>query len=375
MRVSNINRDILQQTAAQLDQATFLKFPKLDAWVEGSVHPTFNQIVKYAKEVDVPFGYFFLKEMPPPATSIPHYRTVKEGTYQPSANLLAVIDGMEQRQLWAKDLLLEWGAEPLEFAGKYTLTHNIEAVVEALYQLLNIKEVNWASRFPTWQKAFNFLIERTEAAGVFVVVNGVVGNNTHRPLQVEEFRGFVLYDEIAPFVFINGKDAVSAKIFTLVHELVHVLIGESASFDFSSDFEHTNEIERFCNQVAANFLVPEQLLKAYYDEVADSEQYAPLARKFKVSQLVVARRLLDTGIIHKAQFLAFYKKYTAELASNKKPSGGNFYNSVPYKVGRRFFDLVHTAMLQQNIQPTDAFRLTGLRAKTYEAYLKKQRGA
>lgn len=370
MRVSNINRDILQQTYEKLDEAIVSKFPKLRQWLDGSKAPTFNQLADYAKAANVPFGYFFLEKMPAPTASIPHYRTLKNETAQPSANLKAVIELVGERQDWGKDSLLDWGAEPLPFAGKYTVESDVQEVVKEIHQLLGINRMDWASQLPTWQKAFSFLIERTEAAGIFVVVSGIVANFTQRALDVKEFRGFVLYDEIAPFVFINGKDAVAGKVFTLIHEIAHVLIGESASFDLSFDQKHTNAIEQFCNQVAATFLVPEVMMERYYDE-GEEDVYKKLARACKVSEIVIARRLLDTGRISKSHFFDFYEEYKNRVVPVKKGGGGDYFKSVPYKISQRFFEIVHTAMQQNNIRPTDAFRLTGLKAKTYDEYLNR----
>ncbi|HMM61712.1 MAG TPA: ImmA/IrrE family metallo-endopeptidase, partial [Candidatus Rifleibacterium sp.] len=78
-----------------------------------------------------------------------------------------------------------------------------------------------------WESFFNILVERSEQAGIIILRSGKVGNNTHRTLDVKEFRGFVIYDELAPFIFINGADAKAAQIFTLVHELAHVWLGAS----------------------------------------------------------------------------------------------------------------------------------------------------
>lgn len=369
MRVSNINRDILRQTTQQLDQTIFTKFPKLAEWLDGTVTPTLKQLVKYAKTVDIPFGYFFLEEMPIKDTQIPHYRTAKDKeAIEPSKNLVAILDIIEERQIWAKDLLVEYGTEPLPFAGKYTVESSEEEVLQEIYTLLGIKDKSWASQFASWEKAFRYLIEQTEKAGIFVVVNGVVGYNTRRKLEVEEFRGFVLYDNIAPFVFINGRDATAAKSFTLIHEIVHVLIGESASFNLSFKEEEHNRIEYFCNQIAAKFLVPEQQLFLYLDQGKSIEQ---LARIFKVSQIVIARRLLDLKLMKRDDFFMFYKNYKKGIPSIKKSKGGDFYKSAAYKVSGRFFQLINTSLLQGNIQPTDAFRLTGLKAKTYDTLIEK----
>lgn len=373
MRVSNINREILRQTTEQLDQAIFAKFPHLAHWLDGSIMPTFNQMVSYAKTVDVPFGYFFLEEMPRKTPQIPHYRTATNKSVDASKNLLAVIKLLEERQNWARDLLVDLGMEPLRFANKFDIKSDIKQVVKFLYELLNIKNKNWANRIPTWHGAFKFLVEQTEKAGIFVVVNGIVGNNTRKSLDVEEFRGFVLYDDIAPFIFINGKDVTVGRIFTLIHEIVHVLIGESASFDLIYTDQGNNEIENFCNKVTAEFLVPVDLLESYYKAVDSSNIYNALARKLKVSQLVIARRLLDTGMIGQQQFFSFYNEYKKNSPTVKKAGSGNFYNMIPYRVSNRFLNLIDRSLRQDKIQPTDAFRLTGLKAKTYDTLIEKMK--
>lgn len=369
MKVSNINRDILRQTMADLDEATISKFKNLGKWLDGSLLPTFRQMIDYAKAADIPFGYLFLEELPEETPTIPHYRTTTNQTVEPSAFLKASIKQIEERQIWAKDLLLDLGAEPLPFANQFTIQHEVDEVVITIAKLLKIQNKNWANHWSTWTKALSFLIEQTEAAGIFVVKNGVVGNNNRKPLNVEEFRGFVLYDEIAPFIFINGKDAIAGQIFTLIHEIAHVLIGESASFDLSFTASHHNNIEKFCNQVAASFLLPQELVEHYYEE----ENYNALARRFKVSQIAVARRLLDLGQISREQFFDFYNIYKQQNFSSKKSQGGNFYNSARYKVSNRFFGLINTSLLEGKIRPMDAFRLTGLKAKTYATYLEQSK--
>jgi Zn-dependent peptidase ImmA (M78 family) len=121
--------------------------------------------------------------------------------------------------------------------------------------------------------------------------NGIVGSNTHKPLDTNEFRGFAIYDKFAPLIFINSKDTVSAQTFTLIHEFVHLIIGESGVSLL--DLNHTdNEIELFCNELTAEILVPIKLLDIYWDKSVDFEEhYMELSNIFSVSTLVILNKL------------------------------------------------------------------------------------
>lgn len=367
-RVENINRSILEETVSALGKDLEERFPKLPQWLNGQQYPTVNQLAELAKAVHVPFGYFFLNELPKKDHPIPHYRTLGQGSFKPSADLSETIKIVQERQQWAKDMLIEMGNDPLPFGGSVTPDQGIEKTAELLQELLGLRS-NWAESQVSWSGALRHLVERTERAGIFVVINGCVGHNTKRPLDVKEFRGFVLYDEYAPFVFVNGKDAASARIFTLIHELVHVLLGKSASFDLRQMLPASDRTERYCDQVAAEFLVPQKTLKDLAINGNRDPQH--LAKQFKVSPIVVARRLLDLELISKGQFFQFYDDYTQrEFKKSDKP-GGDFYNNAPYRVSRKFFDLVHSSVRQNKVLYSDAFRITGLKPKTFDGYLKK----
>ena len=207
----------------------------------------------------------------------------------------------------------------------------------------------------------NYLIEKAEENGIIVLRNGVVGNNTHRKLIVDEFRGFVLYDEIAPVIFINNNDAISAKIFTLIHEIVHILIGQSASFDLGNLQSANNEIEQFCDKCTAEFLVPAEDIKISIPKTNLEE----LARHFKVSKIVILRRLLDTSLITQQEFIEKLKIYMKKK-KNTQGSGGDFYHTIPHRLSKRFLHILNSAVKNNTILFRDALRITNLSAKTYD---------
>jgi len=363
-KITAYNTKILKELSEKFPQKwEKIKYKNKMLWLEEKDFPTYNQLVEISKIFNIPFGYLFLDSLPEHILPIPHYRTSGYTTFpnEVSDELLDTIYFVKNQQEWIKELLIEWGNEPLPFAGKYNIHSDIDVIVSEMRPILEL-ENDWASQQFSWNDAFKILIEKFEKAGIFVVINGIVGNNTHRKLNVNEFRGFVLYDEVAPFVFINNNDAISGKIFTLIHELVHILIGQSASFDLRNLQSANNEIEQFCDKCTAEFLVPEESIKDIKN--IDSNSYEILAKRFKVSQIVIARRLLDTGKISKDEFYDFYNEHINKEFKKSKSSGGDFYNAAQYRYGKRFLSVIRNALENNNIFYRDVFRLLGLNHQT-----------
>lgn len=370
MRI-DFNIDILNNLVHEYPERSILAkshFSSFDQWLADKQKPTVNQLISLAHLFQIPFGYFFLNQLPVKEYPIPHFRTQTNRPFNPSQELSDTVETLMERQQWARDILLDWRETKLSYANHYTTSTPVVKSSEEIRNILNTPE-DWAQSAASWTEALRFLVEKAEAAGIFVVMNGVVNNNNQRKLDVNEFRGFVLHDEYAPFVFINNNDAVSGKIFTLIHEIAHVLLGKSASFDLRQLQPADSDIEQYCNPVAAEFLVPQAHLKEALQQTGTN--YELLARKFKVSQIVVARRLLDLKAISKADFFAFYDNHIKREFKQKEAAGGNFYNTVPYRISRRFFRIIYNAVRENKLLYTDAFRLTNLKAKTFDQYIKK----
>jgi Zn-dependent peptidase ImmA (M78 family) len=205
-------------------------------------------------------------------------------------------------------------------------------------------------------------IEQADALGVLVMVSGVVGSNNRRKLDPDEFRGFTLSDPVAPLVFINGADTRAAQMFTLAHELAHIWLGESALSDVTPNAPPTHRVERWCNQVAAELLVPVDVLRGDYRRDADlSHEMNQLARRFKVSTLVILRRLHDAGYLTRQQFWAAYEEEARHLRGLRKGSGGDFYLTLGARVGKRFARALVASTLEGRSSFTEAFRLLGFR--------------
>jgi Zn-dependent peptidase ImmA (M78 family) len=266
--------------------------------------------------------------------------------------------------------------EKLDYVGSITVDADIKDVAIEIKNVLNLSD-DWASECSTWESALRELHRVVDRSGIFVTVNSLVGNNTHRKLNVHEFRGFVLIDDYAPFIFVNGADTKAAQMFTFAHELAHIWLGKSAVFDLEQMLPANDRAERFCNAVAAEFLVPESELHKYWSDAShDDNPYEWLARIFRVSQLVIARRLLDLNYINKTNFIEFYNDFietitNMNLQSGDRKSGGNFYNSSNFRIGIEFFSRIHCAVSEGKMLYRDAYQLTGLKAHSFSEYVSR----
>jgi Zn-dependent peptidase ImmA (M78 family) len=348
------------------------KFPKIRQWISGESQPTLRQLEGLAKVTRTPLGFFFLEEPPQERLPIPNFRTLgDEGLNRPSPDLLETIQMMQRRQSWMREFLIEEGQEQLPLVNSARLDEQPISIAQRVRSRLGFDE-GWAAQQPTWTDALRVLRETMEDAGIIVVVNGIVGNNTHRKLDPGEFRGFVLVDEYAPLVFVNGADGKAAQMFTLAHELAHVLFGSSAAFDLREMQPADDPTEKACNQVAAEFLVPEHELRRFWPSVKrHPDPFQAIARRFKVSTLVAARRTLDLALINKGAFLEYYRDYqrSQRSAAARTTKGGDFFANQNLRVGRRFASAVIRGAKEGKLLFSEAYRLTGLYGKTFDQYI------
>ena len=349
------------------------RIPQLPAWVRRERHPTLKQLEKLAKATHTPLGYLFLPEPPEEPLPVPDYRTVTGAERdRPSPDLLDTLYTMQRRQEWLRESLVENDAEALAFVGSARLADEPDAVGREMRRALGLDR-GWAAGVGTWPDAVTELRRAIEQLGVMAVINGVVGNNTHRRLSVEEFRGFALTDPYAPLIFVNGSDAKSAQMFTLAHELAHVWLGTGGLSGFESLLPGGTDVEDWCNRAAAELLAPERELRVRWEQVRRAAgPFEALARRFKVSPVVAARRALDLQLIDRGTFFDFYERYVnRELRGGGKPGGGDFYNNQNTRVGELFATQVLRAAMEGRIGFKEAYDLTGLRGGTFQKYARR----
>jgi Zn-dependent peptidase ImmA (M78 family) len=362
------------------------RFPQLAAWERGTECPTLKQLERFAKATHTPIGYLFLEEPPIERIPIPDFRTVgNEHIKRPSPDLLDIIYLCQQRQEWYRDFARSTGDEPLAFVGSLRVTGDVIQMAARIRLALGFN-VDERRRIPTWTDALRRFIEQADAIGVLMMVSGVVGSNNRRKLDPQEFRGFALADDLAPLVFINGADTKAAQMFMLAHELAHIWLGQSAVSDAQASLvpavsdaqaslapEH--HIELWCNRVAAELLVPLEVLRAEYDQRADLRHETDrLARRFKVSALVILRRIRDAGGLTREQLWEAYEAELQRLHAVRKGSGGDFYLTRGARVSKRFARALVVSTLEGRSSFTEAFRLLGFKKMTTFRHFERQGG-
>jgi len=348
---------------ARLDEAALAaRFPHLAQWEAGETQPTLRQLEHYAQATHAALGYFFLPAPPEEALPIPDFRTMGLGLPRLSADLLDVLYTCQNRQTWYRDEAVVLGEAPLPFVGSLTLATPPHQAAEQIRQQLGFS-VQARRECATWTEALRLFIAQAEQAGVMVMVSGVVLNNNSRHLDPAEFRGFALADALAPLVFINGADSKSAQLFTLAHELAHLWLGQTALSDVTPADTPNHTTERWCNSVAAELLVPQAALAVELrrDEGLDLGLQR-LSRHFKVSTLVLLRRMRDVGWLDADAFWRAYRAEEARLKAlaTRTAGGGDFYRTTVARVSKRFAQALVASTLEGRTLYRDAFRMLGI---------------
>jgi len=321
-----------------------------------------KQLEGFAKATCTPVGFLFLQKPPVEKVPIPDLRT-RENVHvgHPSPNLLDTVYICQQRQEWYRDFARSTGEPPLPFVGSAQATDDVEATAASMRHTLGF-DLDERRRTPTWTDALRRFIEQADALGILVMCSGVVLNNNRRPLDPEEFRGFAIADELAPLVFVNGADTKAAQMFTLAHELAHIWLGRSAVSDAEASSVPDHRVERWCNRVAAELLVPLDVLRDEYQSGAPlRDEVTRLARRFKVSTLVVLRRIHDAGGLSREELREAYADELERLRGMPKASGGNFYLTLGARASKRFTRALVASTLEGQTSFTEAFRLLGLK--------------
>jgi len=347
----------------------FARFPKMINWINGEENPTFKQLEKVADYLKVPFGYMFLENPPKDNIMEIEFRSINNKLPKMSKNLKDTIIEMDRRRNWMSDYRKKLGWDKLEIIVEFNKRKSDDILANAFLakQLLNLEE-NWYEAVKNFKDAYNLLKRKLEKVGILVMQNGVVGMNNLRPLDVNEFRAFTLYDDLSPLIFINNNDSKAGKIFSLVHEYIHVLYEQEDLF-LDEDMGEIKENEAHINDITAEFLIPTKHIQSLWNK--DEEIYRQideLSNIFKVSKLALAIKLRKLSLIDRKTVEIIRDESIKNFERNGNGhDGGDFYKTFYTKISPAFTKAVIISADSGEISYTKAFKLLGgIKGSTFD---------
>ncbi len=339
---SNLTIEISAQKLQIQDGKTATAAEKLMAYEDGSVSPSRSMLLRMSKLYRRPLLTFYLDKPPIIGDRGEDFRTLpEEVAIEENAQVDALIRDIKARQSLVRDTLIdEDEGEYLDFVDKHTADESVQEITQTLRNTLQLDMDDFRS-LPTYGDAFKLIRNHAEAAGIFVLLQGNLGSY-HSNISVTAFRGFALSDKIVPFIIINDLDAKSAWTFTLLHEMAHIALGQTG---ISGAFME-RKIEKFCNDVASEFLLPKEEFNNFTLPEIDVEDIAERVSGYafskKISSSHVVYRLYRRGDIDKKTWeklrdyyhTQWVEKKRREKAKNKeKNSGPSAYVIKKYKLG------------------------------------------
>ena len=314
---------------------------KLLSYEHGVKVPSRSLLLKMSKTYRRPILTFYLDKPPIIGDRGEDFRTLPDHMEEENAYVDTLIRDIKARQSLVREALIDENENfKVDFIGKCEVEHGIGQISETLNKILKFDRDEYRSH-RTYGDAFGHLRNLAEDAGVFVILQGNLGSY-HTNISVEAFRGFALSDEIAPFLIINDRDAKSAWSFTLLHELVHLALGQTGISGASAE----KQIEKFCNDVASEILLPSSEFNKFrptdFNFENLKEEISNYALTTKVSNSHIAYRLYREGFIKKALWGKLSEFYSQQWSTHrdkekekmKQSAGGpSYYLVKKYKLG------------------------------------------
>lgn len=348
---------------------------KLKEWENGEDYPTIRQAQTLAKAYRRPFALFFLPDVPNDFQPLQDFR--KKGSRDLSTSSVFIIREIQQKQAWMSELNEENNEKRVEFIGKFTIKDNPAIVAKDILHTLNIDPVNYKSSNPIrkW-------IDRAESKGIFISRTSFI--HSRLKLDSNEIQGFAIADHYAPFVFINSDDWNAPQLFTLVHELAHLWIAESGiSNDIEPSIKKTSDyhpIELFCNEVAANALMPKEYMDILENKAFENAKevfknaktigvssFALLVRAFNLNRISLSayRNLKHLADIEYNEFLKREEEKKIKQKEKEKPGGPNYFLLQLNRNSRLFTQTVLDAFRGGVIEPSMASNLLNVQVNKF----------
>jgi Zn-dependent peptidase ImmA (M78 family)/transcriptional regulator with XRE-family HTH domain len=348
---------------------------KLKEWEEGTNQPTIRQAQTLAKAYKRPFALFFLPEVPRDFQPLQDFR--KPGSKNLTTSSIFIIREIQQKQAWISDVYSENQEDKLAFVGRFSINDNPETVAKDILDTLKINPATYKTENPIRE-----WIDAAETNGIFVSRTSFI--HSRLKLDSEELQGFAIADPHAPFVFVNSEDWNAPQLFTLVHELAHIWIAETGiSNEVEPDIKHKDKfhpVELFCNEVAANALMPKEIILSFdLTSFLTSKDIFNIAKQLGVSSFALLVRALNLNIIStpiyqklKKQADIDYAEYVKREAEKKakqkdkdKPGGPNYFLLQLNRNSRLFTQTVLDAFRGGIIEPTLASSLLNVQVNKF----------
>ena len=334
---------------------------KAEQWASGKARPTFKQAVDLAKTLQIPFGYLWLKEPPKEQEIIPDLRTIGNGGLaQMPLELKTAVNDVKQKQEWFKEYAKTNGILKCEAIGRFKSSDDTQEIADDVTARLEIQDLVGSGCDK--DRMLKNLIEKIEKLGILVMRNSILRGNTKKKLNLDTFRGFAIFDEFAPLIFINTNDSKAGQIFTLMHEVAHLWIGQSGISDL--DIRENNKIELACNEIAAKILMPKTKIQKAFGEFDDDRWLERIADRFSVSALAVLNRLRSLDLLAPSRYQELYDAELEKFSRiPKKKSKGAPPPEVMVKVrnGYLFTFAVTSSVLSGDETYTNGASLLGFK--------------
>lgn len=360
-------RERANLTPEILAQKMSVSAKKIYAWENETKleHPSFRQAINLSSKLHIPLGYLYLTTPPIEDVPLPDLRTVANKPIErPSPEFIDTIYDACRKQQWYRDYLLDEGLSELEFAGKYKVTDDPKTIASDIQNTLSIND-DLRKDSPNWNQFLTSLVRHAEHSRILVLRNSVVGNNVYRKLDVEEFRGFAICDKIAPLVFINTRDYQTAQIFTLIHEIAHIWVGEGgiSNLDFKlRASQQRSEVDGLCDSIASEVLVPENHFIHGWDVARTiDDNISHLAINFKVSSFVILRRAYSLSLITRDEFISNYDDLLRKVRPKTKEERGDFHSLLKSRNSYTFTATLIVGLADGSVSPKEASQLLNIR--------------
>jgi len=354
------------------DASEFLKIKpdRLKSWEDGNKYPTIRQAKEVAKKYKIPYVFFFLPESPK-NIKLPKNHDYRTFTNLPvgkfSVELKSLLFDIVQRREAMLQLNHELSIDIPSFSFFYDLkTTNVGNIAKTIRAFLQLPE---QLNFRTDYEAFNYFRTVIEKIGI-LVFQAV-------DIELSEMRGISVFEEIYPIIVVNRNDSPNARIFTLIHELAHIITRTAGICDYNGMTEASSlDVEKRCNQIAAQALVPENALKSHnkYSQLLNNwsdSLVRDIANVFSVSREVILGRLLTFKDINFDFYCNKMEQYNIEYHKNKNSDKKNGFlppsTDKETQLGKIYISTVLTAYNQDVITARDAIQyFEGLRLKHFQ---------